>query len=111
MFKLQKLTANFPQLTPQMLDIDTIKSPIAVSFSLFSTNASNFSKDLTTNFLKSAYMLVYKPFKNGDTVRLLNYEGKVEYMNMVFLKLKRKDKSEVYIPTSNIFCQTIEIFK
>lgn len=85
--------------------------PINISLSLFSPHLTPFTKDLTTSTLKTLLFLRVKPFFIGDHIKIMGYEGKVESANMWYLRIKKKDRSLVFIPTSMAIGSVIEIIK
>lgn len=91
--------------------LENVQQPINFTFSLFSPHLTSFTKDFATSTLKSLLFLRIKPFKYGDCVRVCGYEGKIESTDMFYVKLKRKDKSLVYLPTCNMLNTIIEILR
>ncbi|KAM0678254.1 hypothetical protein BDAP_001269 [Binucleata daphniae] len=91
--------------------INDVQQPINFTFSLFSPHLSNFTKDFAASTLKSLLFLKIKPYKCGEYVRVCGYEGRIESTDVFYVKLKRKDKSLVYLPTCNMLNTIIEIIK
>lgn len=95
----------------QSKTLKDVKQPISFTFSLFSPHVSAFAKDFTTSALKSLLFLKIKPYECGEFVRVCGFEGKIEATDMFYVKMRRKDRSLVYLPTCNMLNNIIEIIK
>ncbi len=66
------------------------------------------SKPLYTKLYKSLLALYTVPFSKGDRVSIDKYSGVVQRIDIWYLKLKSQNRY-VFIPTSFIYDQTIEV--
>jgi len=59
-------------------------------------------RDALSNVLAGSLILVYQPFKTGDIIKSLGYEGKVVQIDLRYTTISTEDK-KVLIPNSNLF--------
>ena len=71
----------------------------AVSFAL---------KDSISNLLSGMLILIYRPFKVGDTIKVKTFEGQVTAIDLRYTKLER-DGEKILVPNSLLFTNPISI--
>ncbi len=65
-------------------------------------------KDTISNLLSGILILLYRPFKIGETIKIAGYEGRVVAIDMRYTELdNRGDK--VLIPNSKLFTDPISV--
>lgn len=111
---IKKITDFFKQVDTNLASI--VSSPpffliptAAISLTLSDLNSNFESKSLANKFYNSLLTILNSPFKKGDFIKTQGQEGIVEDINFRFLKLKKKDKVYVFIPTASVFKNIIEI--
>lgn len=65
-------------------------------------------KDVLSNLLSGAMMLIYQPFKSGDRIVVSGCEGEVTEINLRYTVLQGKDR-EYMIPNSAMFKTLIQL--
>lgn len=63
-----------------------------------------------SNIAGGFIILLTKPFKKGDYVRIASDEGNVEEISIYYTKLITKDNKAVHIPNGNISAETVVNF-
>ena len=86
------------------LDVSAIVASLgltgfAVSFAL---------KDSISNLLSGMLILIYRPFKVGDTIKVKSFEGRVSTIDLRYTRLER-DGEKILVPTSLLFPHPISI--
>ncbi len=71
---------------------------------------NSFHKEIQNKILKSAFVLFTVPFKRGNKVKIDKYSGSVQSINLFYMKLNNRSRN-IYIPTSFIFDEIIEVEK
>ncbi len=71
----------------------------AVSFAL---------KDSISNLLSGMLILIYRPFKVGDTIKVKSFEGRVSTIDLRYTRLER-DGEKILVPNSLLFTNPISI--
>lgn len=104
--KQEDANQEIEEFTPKLSSI----APLA--FALTMSDPSSFSnlRGLATNLYSSFYSVTFAPFKIGDYVKTQGVEGRVVGIDFKYVAL-RKEKSFVYVPTSSVFKNIIEVFK
>ncbi|TBU11206.1 putative mechanosensitive ion channel protein [Hamiltosporidium tvaerminnensis] len=97
-----KIKENLIKTVPLTLSIISPRSMFTNDF---------FKKEFFANFFKSLYIFAFKPFGINDIVKVHGYEGKVDCLDWFYLRILKKDKSCVYIPTSSLYNSVIEIYQ
>jgi small conductance mechanosensitive channel len=64
-------------------------------------------KDILQNFLAGILILWQRPFKVGDLIRVKNYEGTVENINVRATHLKTSDNERVVLPNGDVYQDAI----
>lgn len=65
-------------------------------------------KDTISNTLSGILILLYKPFKIGNTIKISGYEGEVVSIDLRYTELT-KDGNRVLIPNSKLFTDPITV--
>jgi small-conductance mechanosensitive channel len=86
------------------LDVSAIVASLgltgfAVSFAL---------KDSISNLLSGMLILIYRPFKVGDTIKVKSFEGRVSTIDLRYTRLER-DGEKILVPYSLLFTNPISI--
>ena len=87
-----------------------MSTPLALSLTISDPSSLLDFKSLASNLYTSFIKISFSPFKKGDYIRTQGYEGTVQDMNFMYLKLLKKDKGYVFIPTSSVYKNIIEVF-
>lgn len=66
-------------------------------------------KDVLQNFLAGILILLHKPFRVGDSVKIAGYSGTVEEIETRSTILKTFDGERVYIPNGTVFTSPVEV--
>ncbi len=64
-------------------------------------------KDVMQNLLAGFLILLYRPFKIGDQIKVDNFEGTVEEINVRATKIKTYDGERVVIPNSDLYMKSV----
>ncbi|GAB2567292.1 mechanosensitive ion channel family protein [Spirosoma areae] len=64
-------------------------------------------KDILQNFFAGLLILWRRPFKVGDQIRLKDFEGTVEEINMRSTRLKTYDGERVILPNGDVYTSSI----
>lgn len=83
-------------------------SALVASFGLSGLAISIATKDAFANMLAGIIVLLYQPFKIGDTIQVGNCEGRVTKMSLRFTHLVNASK-EILIPNSSLLTNNIII--
>lgn len=73
---------------------------------MFSSDNKEISKSIRDKLYKSVVVLTTRPFSIGSLISIEGYSGKVENINLMYVKL-RSYKRSIYIPTSFIYDKII----
>jgi small conductance mechanosensitive channel len=61
-----------------------------------------------SNFAAGAMLLIFRPFKVGDTVNVAGYQGKVYEIELFTTEIDTPDNRRIIVPNSSIFGAVIE---
>lgn len=64
-------------------------------------------KDVMQNLLAGFLILLYRPFKIGDQIKVDDFEGDVEEINVRATKIKTYDGERVVIPNSDLYMKSV----
>jgi len=67
-------------------------------------------KDTISNLLSGVLILLYRPFKVGDTIKISGNEGKVIAIDLRYTRLEADD-SNTLIPNSKLFTDPVTVFQ
>ncbi len=67
-------------------------------------------KDIISNILAGALIILYTPFRIGDTIKVGGYEGRVVEINLRYTVIE-SDEGKVLIPNSTMFTNIITLRK
>lgn len=68
------------------------------------------AKDTVTNLLNGILILIYQPFKEGDTVKISSSKGRVGEINLRYIQLIDEDEGKEYL-VPNSLAMSKEIVK
>lgn len=90
------------------LGIDT--KPIIASLGVAGLTAGYALKDAATHFTSGVMLVLQKPFKKGDYIKLLlvvPHEGIVDAIDVRYVHLRTKDNNILLIPCSVVYANSI----
>ncbi len=64
-------------------------------------------KDVLQNLFAGFLILLYRPFKIGDQIKINDFEGTVEEINVRATKIKTYDGERVVIPNSDLYMDAV----
>jgi small-conductance mechanosensitive channel len=64
-------------------------------------------KDVLQNLFAGFLILLYRPFKIGDQIKIDDFEGDVEEINVRATKIKTYDGERVVIPNSDLYMKSV----
>ncbi len=67
-------------------------------------------KDALSNILSGALIMIYQPFRCGDTINVSGCSGKVAEINLRYTILEGENRNYL-IPNSSLFTNNIEVMK
>jgi len=67
-------------------------------------------KDFLSNTIAGILIIIYKPFKLGDTIKISSFEGKVVDINLRYTVLEVDDK-KIFIPNSQAMTTALIVRK
>lgn len=88
----------FPGLSPGDLIAGLGIGSVALGFAF---------KDVLQNLFAGFLILLYRPFHIGDQIRIKDYEGTVEDINVRATKIKTYDGERVVIPNSDLYLNAV----
>lgn len=65
-------------------------------------------KDIVSNALSGMLVLIYKPFKSGDTILVAGMEGIVQEVNLRYTVLN-KDGKRIFVPNATLFQNAVTV--
>ncbi len=84
---------------------DTSASVTAIG--LITAAVSLSLQDVLRNFVSGLYLLIERPFKVGDTIRITDQSGKVERVDIRTTVIRNDRREEVFIPNFTVFSQVV----
>jgi len=66
-------------------------------------------KDVVSNTLAGVLVIIYKPFKQGDEIKVAAFEGSVEAIDLRYTTLDAKDRRHL-VPNSMLFSNAVTVF-
>lgn len=66
-------------------------------------------KDIISNLLSGVLIMIFKPFRTGDRIRVMSFEGQVMRIDMRYTRLKSNDNNTVFVPNSLLFTNAITV--
>jgi small-conductance mechanosensitive channel len=84
--------------------------PLIASLGVAGFAAGYALKDAATHFTSGIMLVLQKPFKKGDYIKLLlavPHEGIVESIDVRYVHLRNKDNHELLIPSSVVYANSI----
>jgi small-conductance mechanosensitive channel len=67
-------------------------------------------KDILSNLLAGALILIYHPFRRNDRIAVLGFEGVVIEIGLRYTVLQAEDK-KILIPNSNLFTNPVSVLE
>ncbi|MBL1433948.1 MAG: mechanosensitive ion channel [Gammaproteobacteria bacterium] len=67
-------------------------------------------KDTISNLLSGVLILLYKPFKIGNTIKIAGYQGDVVSIDLRYTELN-SDGNKILIPNSKLFTDPITVLQ
>lgn len=65
-------------------------------------------KDFLSNMLAGILLLIYQPFRRGDYIKLTDYEGRIEKIDLRYAVLSHEDK-KIFIPNSTLMSSAVVV--
>ena len=65
-------------------------------------------KDVISNALAGILIIIYKPFRHGDSVKVSSFEGEVVEIDLRYTKLIAVGQ-EVFVPNSMLFSNAVTV--
>ena len=91
-------TVIFPGITPGSLIAGLGIGSVALGFAF---------KDVMQNLLAGFLLLLYRPFKIGDQIKVNDFEGTVEEITVRATKIKTYDGERVVIPNAELYMNSV----
>ena len=66
-------------------------------------------RDVLSNVLAGVLILLYRPFRRGDKIRVTGFEGSVTNIDLRYTTIDAADRI-ILIPNSNLFTNPIEVW-
>ena len=66
-------------------------------------------KDILQNLLAGILLLIQRPYKRGDQITVLDYEGTIEHIESRATSIKTYDGRRVVIPNAALFTAPVEV--
>jgi len=67
-------------------------------------------KDTISNLLSGILILLYRPFKIGDTIKISGFEGEVVCIDLRYTELN-SERNKILIPNSKLFTDPITVLQ
>jgi len=107
---LEKITTGFIFVIGLTLALKTIGLDISLLVSVGLLGLSYGMKDVMKNYVAGILIFFKSPFKIGDIVKIKQFTGKVEKMDLQSISLKTFDNRDVTIYNSDIMIQSVANF-
>lgn len=107
---LEKVTTGFTFVIGIMLALKIIGLDISLLVSVALLGLSYGLKDVMKNYVAGILIFFKAPFKIGDVVKIKQFTGRVEKMDMQSIGLKTFDNRDVTIYNSDIMIQSVTNF-
>jgi small-conductance mechanosensitive channel len=78
----------------------TIVGAVGLAFSLA-------LQDILKNFFSGVYLLLERPFRVGDTIKVKDQLGVVEHIGMRTTALRTRDNVQVLVPNAMVFAEVV----
>jgi small conductance mechanosensitive channel len=78
----------------------TIVGTVGLAFSLA-------LQDILKNFFSGVYLLLERPFRVGDTIKVKEQEGMVEHIGMRTTALRTRENVQVLVPNAIVFAEVV----
>lgn len=104
---LEKICSGFTLVIGITLALKTVGLDISLLVSVGVLGLSYGLKDVIKNYVAGILIFFKSPFKIGDTVKIKNFVGKVEKMDLQSTSLKTFDNRDITIYNSDVMAQSI----
>src|SRR5207244_8363587 len=78
----------------------TVVGAVGLAFSLA-------IQDILKNFFSGVYLLLERPFRVGDTIRVKDQEGVVENIGVRTTELRTSENVQVLVPNAVVFAEVV----
>jgi small-conductance mechanosensitive channel len=78
----------------------TVAGAVGLAFSLA-------IQDILKNFFSGVYLLLERPFRVGDTIRVKDQQGRVENIGVRTTVLSTEDNVQVLVPNAVVFAEVV----
>ncbi len=104
---LEKICSGFAIVVGVTLALKTVGLDMSILVSVALLGLSYGLKDIIKNYVAGILIFFKAPFKIGDVVKIKNYVGKVEKMDLQSTSIKTFDNRDVTIYNSDVMMQSI----
>ena len=66
-------------------------------------------KEIISNTISGALLIIYRPFKSGDFISVSSYAGTILSLDLRYTILESKDGEKINIPNNIVFNNTIKV--
>lgn len=105
---LEKITTGFMVVIGLTLALKTVGLDMSLLVSVGLLGLSYGLKDVIKNYIAGILIFLKSPFKIGDIVKIKNFTGKIEKMELQSTSIKTFDHRDVTIYNSDIMTKSIE---
>ena len=78
----------------------TVAGAVGLAFSLA-------IQDILKNFFSGVYLLLERPFRVGDTIRVKEHQGVVENIGVRTTELRTPENVQVLVPNAVVFAEVV----
>ncbi|MFA5821077.1 MAG: mechanosensitive ion channel domain-containing protein [Candidatus Gracilibacteria bacterium] len=104
---LEKICSGFAIVVGVTLALKTVGLDMSILVSVALLGLSYGLKDIIKNYVAGILIFFKAPFKIGDVVKIKNYVGKVDKMDLQSTSIKTFDNRDVTIYNSDVMMQSI----
>jgi len=105
---LEKITVGFVMVVGLTLALKVVGLDISLLVSVCLLGLSYGLKDVIKNYIAGILLSLKSPFKIGDTVKIKQFVGKIEKMELQSTSIKTFDNRDITIYNSDILNQSIQ---
>jgi len=107
---VQRATGAVIVVTGILIVLATLGAPPASLFTIVGAVGLAFSlaiQDILKNFFSGVYLLLERPFRVGDTIRVKDQEGTVENIGVRTTVLRTPENAQILVPNAVIFAEIV----
>jgi small-conductance mechanosensitive channel len=104
---MEKLTSGFVVVIALTLALKTVGLDVSLLVSVGLLGLSYGMKDIMKNYVAGILIFFKSPFKIGDIVKIKQFTGRVEAMDLQSISMKTFDNRDVTIYNSDIMVQSV----